>query len=318
MTCYNYCCSTTGLWSIYVGYDVRVYMCAAIYAGNDASGHNRRTDVMSGDTDTTAAVEVHGRGGRGSAAVDVDEEARPRWWWWWCRCRSRCRRRRRGRRRRRRCVVAVAEAAAAGAERTAGSSTQGGGGGGRDPGAAAVSVMCARCARSRRARAATQFCGARENLDPGEPDARRSAAIDSGGGRGSGGGGAAVGSGSESRAWRRPRWCERRRGGVFYITYGEGCVYRSRPGLLWKLCRFRSPPPPPESMIPARIRAQLYNERSFVRQCVRACAAAHERVDIYIYINAVQDIYVFGSTLRRRCSAEIRRRRRRTPTPRPR
>lgn len=36
-------------------------------------------------------------------------------------------------------------------------------------------------------------------------------------------------------------------------------------------------------MIPARIRAQLYNERSFVRQCVRACAAAHEREYIYIY-----------------------------------
>lgn len=48
--------------------------------------------------------------------------------------------------------------------------------------------MCARCERSRRPRAATQFCGARENLDPGEPDARRSAAIDSGGGCGSGGG----------------------------------------------------------------------------------------------------------------------------------
>lgn len=158
-------------------------MRAAINAGNDASGHNRRTDVMSGDTDTTAAVEVHGRGGRGSAAVDVDE--------------------------RKRgggvgvvvaaaavvvvvvavvgCVVAVAEAAGAGAERAAaGSSTLqggGGGGGGRDPGAA---VMCARCARSRRASAATQFCGTRENLDPGEPDARRSAAIDSGGGCGSG------------------------------------------------------------------------------------------------------------------------------------
>lgn len=34
-------------------------------------------------------------------------------------------------------------------------------------------------------------------------------------------------------------------------------------------------------MIPARIRAQLYNERSFVRQCVRACAAAHERAYTY-------------------------------------
>lgn len=49
--------------------------------------------------------------------------------------------------------------------------------------------MCARCERSRRPRAATQFCGARENLDPGEPDARRSAAIDSGGGTVGGGGG---------------------------------------------------------------------------------------------------------------------------------
>lgn len=54
--------------------------------------------------------------------------------------------------------------------------------------------MCARCARSRRPRAATQFCGARENLDPGEPDARRSAAIDSGGGCGSGGGSGGAGS----------------------------------------------------------------------------------------------------------------------------
>lgn len=49
-----------------------------LYAANDASGHNRRADVMSGDADTTAADELHGRGGRGSAAVGVDEEARPR------------------------------------------------------------------------------------------------------------------------------------------------------------------------------------------------------------------------------------------------
>jgi len=67
------------------------------------------------------------------------------------------------------------------------------------------------------------------------------------------------------------RWRDRRRVGIsvgangvrsgilYIILYGEGYVYRARrirPGLLWKLCCFRLPPPP-ESMIPARIRAQL-------------------------------------------------------------
>lgn len=58
-----------------------------------------------------------------------------------------------------------------------------------------AAVMCARCAHTHRPRAATQFCGARENSDPGVPDARRSAAIDSGGGGGGGSGGASVGGG---------------------------------------------------------------------------------------------------------------------------
>jgi len=74
-------------------------------------------------------------------------------------------------------------------------------------------VMCARCARSRRPRAATQFCGARENLDPGEPDARRSAAIDSGGGSVGGVG-----------FW----WVRTARGVAFYTLYTArgACIVR--------------------------------------------------------------------------------------------
>lgn len=165
--CCNYCCSTTGSRSIYVGYDIWVYTCSAIYAGTT------RADTTGGRTlcPGTRILLPPSR-----CTGEVVAGARRR-----CRCRSRCRRRRRGRRRRRRLRRS---SRGSGRSRSRKSSTLqgGGGGGGRDPRAAAVSVMCARCARSRRARAATQFCGARENLDPGEPDARRSAAIDSGGG----------------------------------------------------------------------------------------------------------------------------------------